>query len=100
MTIEKSVSGYIVYFLKCPVEWRSRSQKNVALNSTKAEYYGILDIITEILFMKEVLEFMEVEVNLPTIIRVDNLGAIYLSNNASSSARTKHIYTQYHFVKN
>ena len=71
----------------------------MALSSTAAEYYGISDVVTELLFIKSLLEFMGVKVQLPIIVRVDNIGAIYLSDNASSSTRTKHIDTRYHFVK-
>ena len=71
----------------------------MALSSTEAEYYGISDVVTELLFIKSLLEFMGIKVQLPIIVRVDNIGAIYLSGNASSSTRTKHIDTRYHFVK-
>ena len=95
----KSVTGFIIYFMGCAISWRSRSQKSVALSSTKAEYYGISDVVIEILYIKSLLEFMGIEVALPITVRVDNIGAIYLSNNASSTTRTKHIDTHYHFVK-
>ena len=45
------------------------------------------------------LEFLEVKVKLPIKVYVDNLGAIYLSKNAGTSNRTKHIDTHYHFVR-
>ena len=95
----RSVTGFIIYFMGCAISWRSRSQKSVALSSTEVEYYGISDVVTELLFIKSLLEFMGVKVQLPIIVRVDNIGAIYLSDNASSSTRTKHIDTRYHFVK-
>ena len=34
------------------------------------------------------------------MIHVDNIGAIYLAERATSSTRTKHIDTRYHFVRN
>jgi hypothetical protein len=35
----------------------------------------------------------------PIEVNVDNVGAIYLSKNASTSNRTKHIDTRYHFFR-
>jgi hypothetical protein len=35
----------------------------------------------------------------PTQIFVDNTGAIFLANNWSTSSRTKHIDTRYHFIR-
>jgi hypothetical protein len=34
---------------------------------------------------------MGIEIKLPILIKVDNVGAIYVSNNFSLSPRTKHI---------
>jgi hypothetical protein len=41
---------------------------------------------------------MGIPVQLPVIVRVDNMGAIFMSENASASSRTKHVDTRYHFV--
>ena len=45
------------------------------------------------------LEFLELEIEYPIMIRVDNIGAIYLANNQVLSNRTKHIGVRYHFVR-
>ena len=36
---------------------------------------------------------------LPIIVRVDNLGAIFMSDNISVSQRTKHVDVRYRFVQ-
>ena len=33
------------------------------------------------------------------IVEVDNIGAIYLTRNSSTSVRTRHVDLQYHFVR-
>jgi hypothetical protein len=38
-------------------------------------------------------------VNLPIIVRVDNVGAIFLGNNFSVGQKTKHIDIRAHFVR-
>ena len=46
-----------------------------------------------------ILEFLDIELNGPMTVYVDNIGAIHLANNASSGTRTKHIDTRLHFVR-
>ena len=96
----KSISGFIIYFCGVPISWRSRGQKSVTLSSTEAEYVAISEIATEILYIAGILKFLEVEIEHPIVIHVDNIGAIYLAERATSSTRTKHIDTRYHFVRN
>ena len=42
---------------------------------------------------------MNIEVELPITVHVDNVGAIWLSNNCTTSDRTKHIDIRISFVK-
>ena len=42
---------------------------------------------------------MNIEVELPITVYVDNVGAIWLSNNCTTSDRTKHIDIRTSFVK-
>ena len=95
----KSISGYVIYLQECPISWRSKSQKSVSLSLTEAEYTAVLEVATEILFIKSMLEFLGVKVELPIEVNVDNVGAIYLSKSATTSNRTRHIDTRYHFVR-
>ena len=42
---------------------------------------------------------MNITVELPTTVQVDNIGAIWLSNNRNTGDRTKHIDIRTSFVK-
>ena len=42
---------------------------------------------------------MNIEVELPITVHVDNVGAIWLSNNRTTSNRTKHVDIRICFVK-
>ena len=42
---------------------------------------------------------MGIRIQLPINIKTDNVGAIYLSNNYTTSQRTKHIDIRSHFVR-
>jgi hypothetical protein len=94
-----SVFGYVIYLCGSPIAWKSKSGKSVTLSSTEAEYVGISEVAKEILFVKQILEGVGIVINYPITIKCDNIGAIYLSNNYSTSQRTKHIDTRFHFVR-
>jgi hypothetical protein len=94
-----SVYGYVIYFCGAPVAWKSKSGRTVTLSSTEAEYFGISECAKELIFLKHVIESMGIKVKLPIIIKTDNVGAIYLANNYTTSQRTKHIDVRVHFVR-
>ena len=81
------------------IAWRSKQQKSVALSSSEAEFVAISDAVKDILFIVNVLESLNIQVEKPIVVRVDNMGAIFMSNNSSSSSRTRHVDTRYHFVR-
>ena len=94
-----SITGSIVFLLGAPILWKSKAQKSVSLSSTEAEYYALSEAAKEIKFVVQILLSMGIPVQLPVIVRVDNMGAIFMSENASASSRTKHVDTRYHFVR-
>ena len=93
-----SVSGWTIFISECLIGWGSRGQKSVTMSSSEAEYIAISEVCKEIILAKQVLEFMDIVVKFPILINVDNVGAIYLANNADGK-RTKHIDIRYHFVR-
>jgi len=94
-----SVTGYVVYFMNVPVCWRSRGQKSVTLSTTEAEYVACSEVVKEVLFILQLLRHLQVKIQLPIHVHVDNIGAIFLAENQNSSDRTKHIDTRYHFLR-
>jgi hypothetical protein len=42
---------------------------------------------------------MGIKVKLRIIVRVDNIGAIFMTENVSASSQTKHVDVKYHFVR-
>ena len=57
------------------------------------------ELSMEVIFIKNVLVFLGVNLEFPIVIHCDNVGAIYLANNAKTSGCTKHIDTRYHYVR-
>jgi hypothetical protein len=75
-----SVYVYILYFCGAPIAWKSKAGKSVTLSSTKAEYYTTSEIAKEVIFAKNILEEMGIQIQIPLNIKCDNVGAIYLAN--------------------
>ena len=94
-----SVFGYIIYFCGIPIAWRSKGTRSVVLSTTEAEYMALSEVVKELKFIVQLLQTMNVEVELPITVYVDNVGAIWLSNNRTTSDRTKHIDIRTSFVK-
>ena len=94
-----SVLGFGIYLFGCLVSWKSRAMRTHALSSTEAEYIAMSELCCEILFVRQILEFLGFEIEYPIIVHCDNVGAIFLASNAKVSNRTKHIDLKTHFVR-
>ena len=94
-----SVFGYVIYFYGIPIAWRSKGMKSVVLSTTEAEYMALSQVVKELKFIVQLVQTMNIEVELPITVHVDNVGAIWLSNNHTISDRTKHIDIRTSFVK-
>jgi hypothetical protein len=95
----RSVSGFVMFLCSVPIVWRSKQQKSVALSSSEAEFVAASEAVKEIIFVLQVLESMGIKVKTPVTVRVDNMGAIFMTENSSSGTRTRHIDTRWHFVR-
>ena len=94
-----SVFGYIIYFCGIPIALRSKGMKRVVLSTTEAEYMALSEVVKELMLNVQFLQKMNIEVALPITVYVDNVGAIWLSYNRTTSDRTKHIDIGTSFVK-
>jgi hypothetical protein len=94
-----SFTGFIIYLLNVPICWRSKSQKSFTLSSSEAKYVAISDAVKEVRFIYYLLNDLHIKVKLPIVVMTDNIGAIFMSENASTSFRTRHVDTRYHFVR-
>jgi hypothetical protein len=94
-----SVTGFIIYLLNVPICWRSKSQKGVTLSSTEAKYVAISEAVKELKFIYYLLSDLHIKVNLPIVVKTDNIGAIFMSENALTGFRTWHMDTRYHFTR-
>ena len=60
---------------------------------------ALSEVVKELKFIVQLLQTMNMEVELPITVYVDNVGTICLSNNMTTSDRIKHIVIRTSFVK-
>src|SRR5687767_12749921 len=70
-----SITRCIVHVLGAPVAWKSKGQRSITLSSAKAKYVALSGMVTEMLFVQQLLEFHGVTVEVSIVVNVDNIGA-------------------------
>jgi hypothetical protein len=93
------VTGMVILVSGVPISWKSKGQPTVTLSSTESEYVALCETVREVKFISQVLESLEIGYKKPIRVHVDNIGAIFLSENRNSSERTKHIDIKYHYIR-
>jgi hypothetical protein len=95
----KSTSGGALFLGKCLVAWLSKKQTSTSLSTSKAEYIVIASYCTQVLWMKQTLEDLQIRYDDPITINCDNTSAISISKNSVMHSKTKHIPIKYHFLR-
>jgi hypothetical protein len=95
----RSITGWMILLFGTLISWKSKMQKGVTISSTEAEYVAISEMCMELMFIKQVLESMQMEVITPIKVYTDNLGAIYMIKNWTTGGKTKHVDTRFHYVR-
>ena len=72
---------------------------SIVLSTTEVEYITLSEVVKENKFIIQLMSTMSVNVAVPITIYVENVGAIWLSNNRTTSERTKHVHIRTAFVK-
>ena len=74
-------------------------QKIVALSATEEETVSGVQFVQDMLYIKQVLEAMELRVEFPMVLKINNIGAIDLENNWSTGRRKRHMETRMFFLR-
>ena len=81
------------------ISWNSKKQSTFALSSCEAEYVAATMATQECLWLRRLIQEMVTTLDQPIQINCDNESAIKLAGNPIFHARSKHIETHYHFVR-
>lgn len=95
----RSRTGFVVYNDAGPISWKSQLQTTTALSTCEAEYLALVETIKELLWVKQLLTEMNITVQQPIKVFVDNQAAMLLAANPSHHSRTKHIDIRHHFIR-
>jgi desulfoferrodoxin (superoxide reductase-like protein) len=98
----KSHTGYAIKFSGCRGFFyiRSNKQTTVATSSTHAEMQAVHTLVKDILYILQILEDMEEEVNLPVVIMEDNSAVIQTATGeAAHLKRCKHFLMVINYVR-
>lgn len=94
----KSQSGYLFKLYGNLITWSSTKQKITAISSTESELCSLCEATKEVLWIKELLNEINLKPPEPIIIHEDNQSVIKMLKGNRTSTRTKHINTKYHFI--
>lgn len=95
----RSTTGYLFKLNGGAISWRSKLQSTVSLSSTEAEYRATTEAAQEAIWLRGILNFINVNHPTPTILCCDSQGAIDLSKKPVQHGRTKHIEVQCHWIR-
>jgi hypothetical protein len=94
-----SISGYAFYVGNGAVSWSSKKQPIITLSSTESEYVALTHASKELIWLRKLIHELVQPILSPSPLNCDNQGAISLSKDATFHARTKHIDTRFHFIR-
>eukprot|EP00253_Pinus_taeda_P015531 PITA_15531 len=95
----KSTSGAAFYLGGCLVSWLSKKKSSISLSIAEAKYVAATTCCTQVLWMKQTLQDLQVKFDEPIPIFCDNTSAISISKNHVMHSKMKHILIKYHFVR-
>eukprot|EP00253_Pinus_taeda_P019844 PITA_19844 len=93
-----STLGYAMSLGSGAVSWRSRKQSVPTDSTIEVEYVATAKAMKEIVWLRKILEDLQVKQVQSTPLMIDNTFAIKLAENPKFHDRTKHINTKYHLI--
>jgi hypothetical protein len=93
--VAQSTTGWAIKLAGAVVAWSSRRQHSIALSSTEAEIIAASEAAVEIVYLRGLLAEMGLRQTKPTVLYVDNTGAVELSRDHKSCKRSRHVERRY-----
>ena len=89
----RSVSGKLVTIDRCLVDFASKKQTGIALSSTDAEMVAGSEGAGTMTFVENLIDEVAGDKarQKPSIMHIDNMGAVHIANNQAVTPRTKHV---------
>jgi len=95
----KSTSCYLFKFLNALISWCAKKQLVVALSTCESEYVAGCLAACQAVWLEATLKEMEIEVDRPIALFIDNKLTINLAKNKVLHGRNKHIEANFHLLR-
>ncbi|KAG8498675.1 hypothetical protein CXB51_005061 [Gossypium anomalum] len=95
----KSTPGYFFSLGSSVFSWSSKKQQTVAQSTVEAEYIAAATAINQAIWLRKLLDDLNVRQMEATEIKVDNQSAVSIAKNPVFHGKTKHFKIKYHFVR-
>ena len=95
----KSTSGGAFFLGKILVSWTNKKKNYTSQSTVEVEYVAATVNYSNIVWFKQLLEGMKVEIKEPIVMFCDNTSEINILKNPVMHSKTKHIAIKYHFVR-
>ncbi|KAG8493453.1 hypothetical protein CXB51_010754 [Gossypium anomalum] len=92
-------TGYVVFLGANPVAWCSKKQPVVSRSSSEAEYRSLANYVSELLWVKQLLDELGLSLSQPPVVWCDNTSAVSMAANPTHHAKVKHVEIDHHFVR-
>jgi len=94
----KSITGWVAKVNGDPISWASKKQRTVAQSTCEAELYAEAAAIQEVLWLRDLLKELGLNVQTGSTVYGDNQSTLAISKNGIKGERTKHVDVKYHFI--
>ena len=95
----RSFSGFVAFYLGCPIAWSCAKQPVVALSTTEAEYIALTSATQSLTWIQQLLADLRCQSTTKPTLLGDNVSSHYLTRNASLHRRSKHIDVRFHYIR-
>ena len=95
----RSQTGLFITLGRGPLIWKSIKQRCVTKSSCEAEIIALSDIVSLVIWVRDLLKTIGMHDGKPVVIKEDNKAAIDMVNDgATTSDRTKHVHIRNSFI--
>ena len=94
----RSTCGYIIHVNGCPVGWKSKTMKTIALSSCEAEFMALTEVCREVMWMCRFFDEIGLKYSMPEVYS-DSSSALNWAEDPIQHQRNKHVEIKYYYVR-
>jgi hypothetical protein len=95
----RSVTGFVIFFNRGIVSWKSSLQRRTSASTTEAEYRALHEACKECIWLTNILNELGYTHISPIIMFEDNTSTIAATQNPVAHSKLKHLDTIYHSIR-